>query len=68
MNLTSLLPAEARYLAAVLRAAARRAAGDRGDIGIIGTIIMVVGFAIAATILVAAIKGKLAAWIAQIPS
>ncbi len=41
--------------------------GDSGEIGIIGAIIMVVGFAVAATVLVAAVRGKLSSWISQIP-
>jgi len=50
-----------------LLAAAGRARGDQGEIGIIGAIILVVGFAVAAGVLVAAIEGKLSSWISKIP-
>ena len=53
--------------AVVILAAANRARGDSGEIGIIGAIIMVVGFAVAAGVLVAAIEGKLRGWISKIP-
>jgi hypothetical protein len=62
-----LLPPQARYLLARLQASRRWPRGDRGEVGIVGTVIMVVGFAVAAALLVAAVKGKLASWIAQIP-
>jgi hypothetical protein len=61
-----LLPPQARYLLARLQAS-HWPGDDRGEVGIVGTVIMVVGFAIAAALLVAAVKGKLAAWITQIP-
>jgi hypothetical protein len=70
MNWQDLLPPEARYLISCCRAMARRMRGDdgeKGEIGIIGAIIMVVGFAVAAGLLVAAVKGKLNSWISQIP-
>ena len=63
-TLARILPAEARYALDWLRAAL---GNDRGEVGIVGTIIMVVGFAVAAVVLVAAITGKLNAWIAKIP-
>jgi hypothetical protein len=63
-TLARILPAEARYVLDWLRAAL---GNDRGEVGIVGTIIMVVGFAVAAVVLVAAITGKLNAWIAKIP-
>ena len=47
--------------------AAGRARGDQGEIGIIGAIILVVGFAVAAGVMVAAIEGKLSSWISKIP-
>ena len=62
----NLLPPEIRYLLARL-AASRLVRDERGEVGIVGTIIMVVGFAVAAGLLVAAIKGKLQSWITQIP-
>jgi len=49
------------------RSSRRWPRGDAGEVGIVGTIILVVGFAVAAALLVAAIKGKLSAWIGQIP-
>jgi hypothetical protein len=61
-----LLPPQLQYLLGRL-AASRLVRNDRGEVGIIGTIIMVVGFAVAAALLVAAVKGKLQSWIAQIP-
>ena len=67
MNWQDLLPAEARQVFAFCQAAAYRARGDDGEIGIIGAIIMVVGFAVAAGVLVAAIEGKLHSWISKIP-
>jgi hypothetical protein len=67
-ELQRLLPPEATYLAAFTRVVADRFRDDRGEIGIIGAIILVVGFAAAAVILVAAIKGKLQSWINQIPT
>jgi hypothetical protein len=62
-----LLPPQARYLLARAQASRYWPHGDRGEVGIVGTVIMVVGFAVAAALLVAAIKGKLASWIARIP-
>jgi len=67
MNWQDLLPAQARLVIAYCQAAAHRVRGDRGEIGIIGAIIMVVGFAVAAGVLVAAIEGKLRGWISKIP-
>lgn len=67
MNWQDLLPAQARLVIAYCQAAANRARGDSGEIGIIGAIIMVVGFAVAAGVLVAAIEGKLRGWISKIP-
>jgi hypothetical protein len=64
MNWTRLLPPEARWVIDYLRAAA---SDDRGEIGIVGAIILVVGFAVAAGILVAAVEGKLQSWISKIP-
>ena len=64
MNWQNLLPPEAARVIAYCRAAAR---DDRGEVGIIGAIILVVGFAVAAGVLVAAVQGKLASWINQIP-
>jgi hypothetical protein len=61
---TRLLPPQAQLALHWLRAAL---AGDDGEIGIVGAVILVVGFAVAATALVAAITGKLNSWIAQIP-
>jgi hypothetical protein len=66
MWLLDLLPPQLRYPLDRL-AASRLCRDDRGEVGIVGTIIMVVGFAVAAGILVAAIKGKLQSWIAKIP-
>jgi len=65
MKRTHLLPPEARWVIDYIRAAA---SDDRGEIGIVGAIILVVGFAAAAGILVAAVEGKLSSWIAKIPS
>lgn len=67
MNWQDLLPDQARHVLAYCQAAAHRARGDRGEIGIIGAIILVVGFAVAAGILVTAIEGKLSGWISKIP-
>jgi hypothetical protein len=67
MNWQDLLPAEARHVIAFCQAAASRTRGDEGEIGIIGAIILVVGFAVAAGILVSAIEGKLSGWIHKIP-
>jgi hypothetical protein len=67
MNWQNLLPDDARHVIAFCQAAAARARGDQGEIGIIGAIILVVGFAVAAGILVAAIEGKLSSWISKIP-
>jgi hypothetical protein len=67
MNWTRLLPLEARWVIEYLRAVAGRAGDDRGEIGIVGAIILVVGFAVAAGILVAAVEGKLQSWISKIP-
>jgi len=64
MNWQDLLPDTARHVLAYCHAAAR---DDRGEIGIIGAIILVVGFAVAAGVLVAAIEGKLRGWISKIP-
>lgn len=61
-----LLPPHLHYLLGRL-AASRLVRDERGEVGIVGTIIMVVGFAVAAAILVAAVKGKLQSWIAEIP-
>jgi len=63
-NYTRLLPPQAQLLMSWLRASL---ADDSGEVGIVGTVILVVGFAAAATALVAAITGKLQSWIAQIP-
>lgn len=63
-----LLPPEAACLTTAARVVADRFRDDRGEIGIIGAIILVVGFAVAAGILVAAITNKLQTWIAQIPT
>lgn len=63
-NYTRLLPPQAQLVMSWLRASL---ADDRGEVGIVGTVILVVGFAAAATALVAAITGKLQSWIAQIP-
>ena len=63
-TLARILPAEARYVLDWLRAAL---GNDRGEVGIVGTIIMVVGFAVAAVVRVAAITGKRQAWFAKIP-
>ena len=60
-----MLPPQVRYL--IARAGRLWPRGDRGEVGIVGTIILVVGFAVAAALLVAAIKGKLSAWVGQIP-
>jgi hypothetical protein len=62
-----MLPPQICYLIARAQASPRWPRGDRGEVGIVGTIIMVVGFAVAAALLVAAVKGKLQAWIDQIP-
>ena len=62
------LPPEATYLTTLARVMADRFRDDRGEIGIIGAIILVVGFAAAAGILVLAIKHKLQSWINQIPT
>jgi hypothetical protein len=67
MNWQDLLSADARHVIAFCQAAAGRARGESGEIGIIGAIILVVGFAVAAGILVAAIEGKLSSWISKIP-
>jgi hypothetical protein len=67
MNWQDLLPAEAQHVIVFCQAAANRACGDEGEIGIIGAIILVVGFAVAAGILVSAIEGKLSSWIHKIP-
>jgi hypothetical protein len=60
-------PPQIRYLIARAQASRYWPHGDRGEVGIVGTIIMVVGFAVAAALLVAAVKGKLQAWIGDIP-
>lgn len=65
--LLDMLPPQIRYLLARAQASRRWPHGEEGEVGIVGTIIMVVGFAVAAALLVAAVKGKLSAWIAQIP-
>lgn len=67
MNWHDLLPAESRYVIAWCRTAAARLRRDDGEIGIVGAIILVVGFAVAAGLLVAAVKGKLSSWISKIP-
>jgi len=67
MNWQDLLPPHARYVIARCQQAASRARGDNGEIGIIGAIILVVGFAVAAALLVSAVEGKLNHWIAKIP-
>lgn len=67
MNWQDLLPDQARHVITFCQAAASRARGDQGEIGIIGAIILVVGFAVAAGVLVAAIEGKLSSWISKIP-
>lgn len=59
-----LLPGQAQLALAWLRA---EAAGDDGEIGIIGACILVVAFAGAAALLAAAVTGKLHSWISQIP-
>jgi hypothetical protein len=64
---TDMLPPQIRYLIARAQASRRWPRSDAGEVGIVGTIILVVGFAVAAALLVAAIKGKLSAWISQIP-
>jgi hypothetical protein len=61
------LPPEARAVLSWCRVTAARLARDDGEIGIIGAIILVVGFAVAAGLLVAAVKGKLNSWIGKIP-
>jgi hypothetical protein len=66
-HLTALLPPEARWLITWAETVTGRARRDDGDIGIVGTVILVVGFAIAAGVLVTAINGKLQSWISQIP-
>jgi hypothetical protein len=65
--LLDMLPPQIRYLLARAQASRSWPHGDDGEVGIVGTIIMVVGFAVAAALLVAAVKGKLSAWISQIP-
>jgi hypothetical protein len=67
VNWQDFLPPEARHVIAWCRVTAARLARDDGEIGIIGAIILVVGFAVAAALLVAAVKGKLSSWIARIP-
>jgi hypothetical protein len=66
-----LLPPLAAYLLAwcehTARHAHRRGGGDRGEIGIIGAVIIAAGLAAAAAILVTAITGKLQSWIGKIP-
>jgi hypothetical protein len=66
----TVVPLEAWYLLGIYQLILARVRGkpsDAGEVGIIGAIIMVVGFAVAATLLVAAVKGKLSSWISQIP-
>ena len=65
--LLDMLPPQIRYLIARAQASRRWPRGDAGEVGIVGTIILVVGFAVAAALLVAAIKGKLSEWVGQIP-
>ncbi len=67
MNWQDLLPPPARYVIARCELAASRTRDDRGEIGIIGAIILVVGFAVAAGLLVSAVQGKLSGWISKIP-
>ena len=62
------LPTEVTFLATFTRVLADRFRDDRGEIGIIGAIILVVGFAVLAVALVTAITGKLQSWISQIPT
>ncbi len=65
-----LIPPEAAYITVWCQAVIARVRGrpaDAGEVGIIGAVIMVVGFAVAAAVLVAAVKGKLQSWISQIP-
>jgi hypothetical protein len=65
-----LIPPEAAYITAWCHAAIARVRdrpSDAGEVGIIGAVIMVVGFAVAAAVLVAAVKGKLQSWVSQIP-
>jgi len=66
MQLDMLLT-QIRCLIGRAQASRRWPRGDAGEVGIVGTIILVVGFAVAAALLVAAIKGKLSAWVGQIP-
>jgi hypothetical protein len=66
-NWQDFLPPEARHLLTWCQATAARLSRDDGEIGIIGAIILVVGFAVAAGLLVAAVKGKLNSWISKIP-
>jgi len=61
---TRLLPPQAQLLIGWLRAAL---ADDRGEVGIVGTVILVVGFAAVASALAGAVTGKLQGWIAKIP-
>ena len=67
MPLAHMLPLPARYLLLLCEVAAGRLRRDDGEIGIVGAVILAAGLAIAATILVTAITGKLRNWIAQIP-
>jgi hypothetical protein len=67
MNWHDLLPPPATYVITWCQQRAARLRGDDGEIGIIGAIILVVGFAVAAGLLVTAIDGKLNSWISKIP-
>jgi hypothetical protein len=67
MDMIALLRAQAAFVLAWCQASTARRRGDSGEIGIVGAVIMVVGFAVAAAALVAAVTGKLQSWISQIP-
>ena len=56
-----------QVLMACEAAAARMRRNDRGEIGIVGAAIIAAGLALAALVLVAAIKSKTHSWISQIP-
>ena len=67
MTIQDLIPAPAQHLLAMCETAARRLRGDTGEIGIVGAVILAAGLAVAALALVAAITGKMNAFINQIP-
>ena len=67
MTWRDVLPAPAKHLLLLCEVAAGRLGRDDGEIGIVGAVILAAGLAIAATILVTAITGKLQNWISQIP-